>query len=610
MKQLNLHLLAFVGCAFLAAAQSPPLPPSISRLRPIGPIHTGELPFTVTLYEDASFGGRSKSVGVGDYRLSDFEGIASSIRVPLGFVAILYEHADEGGGYGISVDLLEDCPDLSKYNLNDKAAYISVFSATRDGLFWARNSMRNGQFNAGHWERPRAGGNPVNTVAVASPPIPSRAPPAPTSIQHQGTTWTITTLGPQSAGDAAQWSRANPTMGVIGSDFRGPQEIGSAQFERASNNALIPDWLNFWFPSKQPNDHRSIVYFKRTLTGLITDKITKNWSEVVIDAAGRPQKFSGTYELSDVPHIANISGTYPDFDLNIDVAPTADYMYLINDSHKPERSTEVKMKDLVDDNHDPCTDPFIKVEAEIDTASAAKQSLVNSLQARIGKQIAMYGPWIYDIGHCDHPEIHPAEEIWWTDNNGPNNSQLYHLNVFADSSKRFWWRSQMDDGTKLHPWGAPPITGLFAIAFEVPIDTTRVGTVGGKRFEVSTVDFYNVVPVPDSNKVFNLVYKGNTLVSFVPHNDTFKVSYENVGLKPGTSNIVHGFLVIETTVGTVKQIATKVNIPPLLVVDVPEGADPDKIDQKFEQAVFQKVAGHYMFIVEPTDIGGQVPPLR
>ena len=99
--------------------------------------------------------------------------------------------------------------------------------------------------------------------------------------------------------------------GVIGSDFRGPQEIGSAQFERDSNNALIPDWLNFWYPNKQPNDHRSIVYFKRTLTGLITDKITKNWSGLVIEADGGYRKISGTYELSDVPHIAKFPERIP-----------------------------------------------------------------------------------------------------------------------------------------------------------------------------------------------------------------------------------------------------------------------------------------------------------
>jgi hypothetical protein len=186
---------------------------------------------------------------------------------------------------------------------------------------------------------------------------------------------------------------------------------------------------------------------------------------------------------------------------------------------------------------------------------------------------------------------------------------VYHLNVFADSSKRFWWRSQTDDGTTVHPWGAPPITGLFAIAFEVPIDTLRAGTGGGKRFEVANVDQWNVATVPDSNKVYDLLYEGKTLVSFVPHNDAFKVSYENVGLKPGTSNIVRGFLVIETTVGTVKQTATKITVKfgdQQVSVNIPEGIDPDKIDQKYEQAVFQKEAGHYVFTVTRTDVGGRL----
>ena len=33
--------------------------------------------------------------------------------MPVGLVAILYVHADEGGGYGRWVDLLEDCPNLA-----------------------------------------------------------------------------------------------------------------------------------------------------------------------------------------------------------------------------------------------------------------------------------------------------------------------------------------------------------------------------------------------------------------------------------------------------------------------------------------------------------------
>ena len=615
MKQLNLHLLAFVGCAFLAAAQSPPLPPSISRFRPIGPIHTGELTVTVTLYEDASFGGRSKSVGVGDYRLSDFEGIASSIRVPLGFVATLYEHADEGGGYGISVDLLEDCPDLSKYNLSDKAAYISVFSATRDGLFYARNSMQNGQFVSGHWERNRAGGNPVNTVAVVSPPLPPHAPTGPTVTQVNGTDSIITSLGVQSAGDALMWDHTEADqMGVIGSDFRGPEEIGSAAFERASGSRAVPDSINFWYPQKQPNDHRSIVYFKRTLSGTLLDNVTGKLE--IQNGTGEDESDSARQ-----PHISNRHETpYLDLDVNLDIKPAEKYMYLIADGHKSEMTEQQRLEyrydnfglhDATGEYNNPCTNPFIKVETEIDAHDSAKCKLLSFLgrmskdttpqcpnessgDGRIGKQILVYGPWIYDKGHCCHPEIHPAEQIWWSEDSGTN--RLYHLNLFCDASKRFWWRNQMDDGTKLKPWGAPPIKGTFALAFEAELGKT------GKKFEVSNIDDYNVIEFPNADKTYNLVYQNTTIASCLPHNDAFKVSFENIGLKPGTTNMLRGFLVLETSVGRVKQIATVIQPnAPQPPISVPEGTDPNQIDQRYEQQVFEKVEGHYMFSVLRTD---------
>ncbi len=563
----------------------------------------------VVIFAQRNFSGQSMVLAAGDNRLTNLK--PASIRVPAGMVAYLYEHVDSAGGYGILVDLMEDHADLAEFGLSGNVSMITVFPSTRQGLVWARNRMTNGQFVAGHWERLRVGGaGPVNTVAIASPPVPSRAPAAPTTIQHQGTRWTITNLGPQSSGDAARWNSADPTMGVIGSDFRGPQEIGSAAIERASNNTFIPDWLNFWYPNKQKNDHRSIVYFKRTLTGVIIDKITKNWSFKVPESGGGVRTISGDYDLSDAPHVSNITGTYQDFDLNIDVEPFADYMYLIRDSHPPARSFEKRMKDLVDSDHDPCIDPFFVVEAEIDSSDVIKQKIATQLRDRIGKQVAMYGPWIYDIGHCDHPEIHPAEQIWWTEY-APNKSPIYHLNVFADSSKRFLWRSQMDDGTKLHPWAAPPITGLFAIAFEVPMSTT-IANLTEQRFEVKNVDFFNVVPVSNVDKIYELVYQGKPLVSFAPSGDVFKVSYENVGLKPGTTNVVRGFLVIETTVGTVKQVATKgayLAGNQLVTVDVPQGADPDKVDQRIEQQIFQKTPGHYAFIVTRKDVASRSPAI-
>lgn len=75
---------------------------------------------SVVLYEQPDFKGRSKTVGSGEQSLTDFNRIASSVKVPTGLVAILYELADEGGGYGIPVDLLEDHADLSQLNFNDE----------------------------------------------------------------------------------------------------------------------------------------------------------------------------------------------------------------------------------------------------------------------------------------------------------------------------------------------------------------------------------------------------------------------------------------------------------------------------------------------------------
>src|SRR5262249_60572407 len=126
--------------------------------------------------------------------------------------------------------------------------------------------------------------------------------------------------------------------------------------------------------------------------------------------------------------------------------------------------------------------------------------------------IGVYGPWIYDKGHCCHSEIHPAEQVWFRDD-VPNGGKKYSLNVICDGSKRFWWRDQMDDGTKLKPWGAPPIKGLFAIAFETELGKPPV------TFEVSDLDSFNVAHVPNSNQTYSLVFQNSPIVTFTPHND-------------------------------------------------------------------------------------------
>lgn len=136
----------------------------------------------VTLFSDREFAGSAVSLDEGHTRFTtDFNDAASSIRVAPGYCAVLYEHANEYSGYGASVDLLEDCPDLSVYGFDKKTSYVHVFRTERPGFVWARGAIRDGQFVNGHWERQRASGASPNTnvTPAVAPPIPPRTEPLP-----------------------------------------------------------------------------------------------------------------------------------------------------------------------------------------------------------------------------------------------------------------------------------------------------------------------------------------------------------------------------------------------------------------------------------------------
>jgi hypothetical protein len=413
----------------------------------------------VRVFDAPNYGGRSKILGVGGIRFfspDDFNDVISSVQVGPGYVAILYEHADEGGGFGRSIDLLEDCPNLSKYGFDKQTSYINVFAATRGPFIWIRNSLQNGQFTLGHWERqPASGAPPANPEAVVSLPLPPAITMQfVTTIQVSGADSIIQSLANQSDSEAQLWEYARQNQaGALANDYRGIEPIGSAAFERASNNVAIPDSFNFWYPQRQPHDHRGADgYFKRVLVGTIREV-----------------------------HIAAVDGTYEDHDVNIDIVPNPEYQYLLTDAHPREYTSIMSAEwhlSLHKHGQPSCNDAasvaeFEVVEAEIqadgDIHSAAAQRLNDGILRHGLQEIGVYGPWIYDRGHCCHAEIHPAEQIWWRDNDLATNQSKYSFNVFCDASGRFWWRDQMDDGLKLKPWGAPPITGVFAIPFEADL---------------------------------------------------------------------------------------------------------------------------------------------
>ncbi len=77
----------------------------------------------VILYEKPNYLNTFFFMKEGDnflYKPYDGGDFASSISVPKGFVAIVYESLYNRKPFGISVDLMEDCPDLSVFKLDKK----------------------------------------------------------------------------------------------------------------------------------------------------------------------------------------------------------------------------------------------------------------------------------------------------------------------------------------------------------------------------------------------------------------------------------------------------------------------------------------------------------
>lgn len=523
---------------------------------------------TVTVFEDFNFQGPSMTLGIGNYRLVGVYGNLQSLRslkVPIGLGVIIYELENAAGGYGRSVDFLEN-----QSNANNNVVsvrYITIFSTVRPGYFWMRNSTVNGVFVAGHWEVNRATGNPSQTLAVVSPPLPAKAPPKTTLTQVIGPVTNVETFSIDY--DESNWTNATRFQsGIFGSDFRGKDIIGIHAFERANSTGAAGN-INFYYPQHRTAASADLgsSYYKHTI--------------------------SGTLQSSATFH--NEDGFYPDSDLNINVVPSPNYQYLINEGKTPEVTALTQAGQTLGHTSN-CPTAFTKVEGEIEMASS-QTHMESLLQHQSGKTISLYGPWIYDKGHCQQPEIHPAEQIWYSEALN-STDRIYTCAVICDGSERFWWRKDMDvdpyfssGPAKRKPWGAPPIKGTFAIAFEAEIGKP------GKKFTPLDIESNNVATVPNGNQTYRLNYNGQTLIAFVPSTSVFKVTFEKVALMAGCcTNIVRGFLVLEATVGSVQQIATSYT-DGIGTFPIPLGSDVNTVPEIAEKQCFKKVAGHYLFTI-------------
>jgi|GEM_PF-1958378 len=139
---IRVLFLRFFFSASVAVAQNSNMPASEN--------------YEVRFYEDANYKGRFEEIiltSIADtknHSLKEMNNRICSVKVPKGFVVILYENDDEKKGK--SIELMEDCPDLSELGWKNKTSYTSIFFSVKPGAHYIRTKKIKGKTIPGHWE--------------------------------------------------------------------------------------------------------------------------------------------------------------------------------------------------------------------------------------------------------------------------------------------------------------------------------------------------------------------------------------------------------------------------------------------------------------------------
>lgn len=519
----------------------------------------------VVLFDGTNYGGQSRSFGIGDYTLSapaDLNDLASSFRVPKGWVVLVYEHANEKGGYGNYIDLMEDCPDLSVYGFNDKISFLRVFSATRPGYVYVRGRISNNQYVAGHWERERASGLK-----------PDNSPPAVASSLSQTGTPDDYTYAPQATQaeiDELNDILANQSgVAVLGGETTKPfyyhhnkdgEEV--YKYNKVIDPARLPGKFFDWAAEKLGRAGFIVKPFE-VVTDIATD--IKDW---IFGSSSTKMKMDCWYPVSE--YKTTVCGTMKgdaficsqDY-MHTQVTLDKDVCFSLVPS---ERFRSVLSNRWIDET-------FEDIEGEVKPTylsnyntqtKKSTESLTprNPLLMQIKKDenVCLYGPWMGDIldlnfkipipltdekielGNIDlrkHNEIHPVNQIW---RKKGNETQLIAV---VDGTGYFQKIGN----------GEIAASGLgqrmrFYKAFAFPANqpkvnrTTRQVLIDGVGFE------FTDYPVSDiKEETLTLKYKGSLLLtvrdnSRVKNQKTHKVFFENVKARP--DGTLQGYIVIET----------------------------------------------------------------
>ncbi len=519
----------------------------------------------VVLFENAGFSGQSRSFGIGDYPLSgpaDLNDRGSSFRVPSGWVAVIYEHANEKGGYGNYIDLMEDCADLSIYNFNDKVSYLRVFMATKPGYVYVRNRMSNNQFVAGHWERERANGiKPDNALpAVAS------------SLSQSGNPddYTYAPAASQSEIDEMNDIMVNQSgIAVLGGETTKPfyyhhnrdgEEV--YKYNKVIDPARLPGKFFDWAADKMGRAGFIVKPFE-VVTELATD--IKDW---IFGSSSTKMKMDCWYPVSE--YRTTVCGTLKgdafvcsqDY-MHTQVTIDKDVCYSLVPSERFRSVLSNRWLDEPQEEIEGEVKPVYLMNYNTQTGKSTEGITPRNpllLQVRKGDQLCMYGPWMGDIldlnfkipipftdekielGNIDlrqHNEIHPINQMW------SKKGDETLLIAIADGTGYFQVTGN----------GEVTASGLgqrmrFYKAFTVPAYQLNTAQVT-QQITVDAVGFdFTDYPVSDvATEILTVKDKGSVRLtvkdnSLVTSQKTHKVTLENVKRRPNGS--LQGYIVIET----------------------------------------------------------------
>lgn len=251
---------------------------------------------------------------------------------------------------------------------------------------------------------------------------------------------------------------------------------------------------------------------------------------------GQKQTLCGRMPLN---RIATLARENSDGDVDIYLRPNPSFNWLMTRSERPAGSSfergsvggEIAFKEP---GNQPGNDGAIYI----------KNIPASLLENR---DMCIYGAWVSDLGHERQPEIHPVQQMWFTEQRA--GSTVYHLFSMFDNSKRFNDGNDFNAGcTK--SWIHAPLENTFYLPFELSVPSSvihRPGIVDSTiTYDIEIVSSHKMNGYDPGHSSLNIVYKGLTIIRVNSANQSSPYVWLECIYTDG--NKLKGFLKIKTSV--------------------------------------------------------------